>query len=92
MEVDVQFGCEASNLPTAGEMSAWACTALQNQNRDGILSVRIVAFEEGARLNWEYRGRPGATNVLAFPFDPTEAIDYPLLGDVVICAPVALRC
>lgn len=91
MQIDVQFACEGSDLPTADEMSAWARAALKNQQREGILTVRIVALAEGARLNWEYRRLPGATNVLAFPFDSAVAIGYPLLGDVVICAPVALR-
>ena len=91
MQVDVQFAYKGSDLPSADEMSEWARTALRNQLRDGLLTVRIVSFEEGARLNWNYRRQPGATNVLAFPFNAGEAIDFPLLGDVIICAPVARR-
>lgn len=52
------------------------------------LTVRIVGAEEGATLNRDYRGRDGATNVLSFPFDEPFMLQPPLLGDIVICAPV----
>ena len=40
------------------------------------------------QLNAHYRGRDYATNVLSFPADLPEELEVPLLGDVVICAPV----
>src|SRR5262245_47204579 len=41
-----------------------------------------------AQLNKTYRGKTGATNVLSFPADLPADLDLPLLGDIVICAPV----
>jgi len=52
------------------------------------LTVRIVGSEEGTALNREYRARDEATNVLSFPFDEPFMLEPPLLGDIVICAPV----
>lgn len=55
------------------------------------MTVRVVDEAEGAALNERYRGRTGATNVLAFAFDAPEMPSVQILGDVVVCAPVAAR-
>jgi probable rRNA maturation factor len=52
------------------------------------LTVRVIGEAEGAALNRDYRGRTGATNVLSFPFAEPFMLRPPLLGDIVICAPV----
>ena len=61
----------------------------------GELTVRIVDAEEGQRLNREFRGKDYATNVLSFPAEMPEGlpkgVKFPLLGDLVICAPVVAR-
>ncbi len=46
-----------------------------------------------ATLNRQYLGRPGATNVIAFPMQAGEfaAVTPGLLGDVVISADTAFR-
>ncbi|SEH04253.1 rRNA maturation RNase YbeY [Candidatus Venteria ishoeyi] len=54
-----------------------------------FLSLRIVDETEGTELNETWRNKSGPTNVLSFPFDPAPGMeDMPLLGDIVICAPV----
>lgn len=59
------------------------------------LAIRIVNEEEGSCLNETYRGKAGPTNVLSFPFAPPEALpsdlQVPLLGDIIICAPVVKK-
>jgi len=50
--------------------------------------VRLVDAPEMASLNKTYRGKDGPTNVLSFPADLPPDLDLPLLGDIVICAPV----
>ena len=51
--------------------------------------------KEGRALNRHYRGKDYATNVLSFPAAIAEGVKMPkgfkmpLLGDLVICAPVS---
>lgn len=53
---------------------------------DGHLSVALVASDEIARLNREYRGNEGPTDVLSFPVDGAGGMAGPReLGDVIIC-------
>ena len=61
------------------------------------LSVLLVDTDHMARLHVEHSGEQGATDVLAFEQDDLGAVTSPhdpeavpaLLGDVVICPPVA---
>jgi probable rRNA maturation factor len=90
--LDLQADCADAALPTASDCDCWVRAALAGRRERAELTIRFVDESEGAALNQRYRGRTGATNVLSFPFDPPpgfpEAID--LLGDLVICAPVAV--
>jgi probable rRNA maturation factor len=52
------------------------------------LTIRIVDEAEGRQLNEKWRQRPYPTNVLSFPFECPPEIDIPLLGDIIICAPL----
>lgn len=94
MTVDVQVAC-ADGAPPAERLAAWAAAALGargSETRD--LCLRIVDEREGAALNGRFRGRDGATNVLAFPAAApnVECSATPgALGDIAICAPVARR-
>jgi probable rRNA maturation factor len=42
-------------------------------------------------LNARYRHGDYATNVLSFPAELPAGVDLPLLGDIVVCAPVVNR-
>ena len=91
-KVMVQYACPAEELPSEAEIIRWARAALAD--RRGTVTVRLVDEQEGAALNLSYRHKPGATNVLSFPFEPPVGVaasvqDY--LGDIVICAPVVAR-
>jgi len=52
------------------------------------LTIRLVDEAEGITLNETYRHRTGSTNVLSFPVESMPMITPPLLGDIIICAPV----
>ena len=53
----------------------------------GEIAVRIVDADEGRRLNYEFRGKDYATNVLTFDY-----AQEPVVGaDLVICAEVVER-
>ena len=81
----------AELLPDDDEIVRWVSTALNGKYDSAQLTVRIVGFEESQQLNEKYRHRPGTTNVLSFPFEHPEMVQPPLLGDVVICAPLVVR-
>jgi probable rRNA maturation factor len=55
------------------------------------VSVYIVDEAESQELNSQYRGKDKPTNVLSFPADIPEEVGVPLLGDLVVCAPVVER-
>jgi rRNA maturation RNase YbeY len=60
---------------------------------DKELSVLFTDDRRIARLNKNYLGRNGPTNVLAFPMNegPTTEYESPMLGDVVISVGTALK-
>jgi probable rRNA maturation factor len=88
MTIIVQIVTDDANLPAASAVEHWARHALEHEHTDGELTVRIVGLDEGQQLNSEWRGREQATNVLAFPLGEPD-FEPRLLGDIVICAPVA---
>ncbi len=90
-EVDVQLACGEDGLPGPPELRAWACAAVGKRRENCELTIRVVDEAEIERLNSRYRNTEGATNVLSFPFDAPPGVDLPLLGDIVICAPVVRR-
>jgi len=77
-------------LPTDLQIREWVSAVLVQTDYQGAaqLTVRVVGNEEMTQLNQTYRHKDGATNVLSFPFEAPEQVPLPLLGDVVICAPV----
>lgn len=56
------------------------------EKRLDCLSVALVDAERMARLNRQFLGRSGATDVIAFPAEETEE-GY--CGEVIVCVPVA---
>jgi probable rRNA maturation factor len=92
LELDLQIACRAPGLPDAGRFRTWAAAALAGRREAMELTIRVVDEAEGTRLNQRYRGRPGPTNVLSFPFDPPPGLPpQDLIGDLVICAPLVAR-
>ena len=87
----MQVACSEDDLPGRPELRAWACAAVGKRREDCELTIRLVDEAEIERLNSHYRNTEGATNVLSFPFDALPGVDLPLLGDIVICAPVVRR-
>lgn len=86
--LDLQLASSAGNLPTAAQIQQWLEAAILPFQADAEVTVRIVDNEESQQLNNDYRGKDKPTNVLSFPFQCPPGIELPLLGDLVICAPV----
>jgi len=87
IEVDVQNATVFEPLPEDAEFSLWVETALR-ERRDIELTLRLVDRDESRELNSRYRGKDKPTNVLAFPAELPPGLGLPLLGDIVICAPL----
>lgn len=89
--IDMENASSSQLVPGCELVQLWADAALTELDGEAELSVRIVDAEESAELNWQYRHKQGPTNVLSFPADLPEELNLPLLGDLVICAPVVER-
>jgi probable rRNA maturation factor len=91
LRLTVQRASRARGLPGAAAISGWARAALAGAGAGAAeVTVRLVDRREGARLNQDYRGRPGPTNVLSFNYDVAPG-QRGLAGDLVICAPLVRR-
>jgi probable rRNA maturation factor len=95
LDVSVGYALPRAGLPAAVSFRKWVAAALHGRIREADLAVRLVDTREGRALNRHYRGKDYATNVLSFPADLPEGlpkgVKLPLLGDLVLCAPVVAR-
>jgi probable rRNA maturation factor len=91
LDVSVEYALPRLGLPAAVSFRKWVAAALKGRIREADLAIRIVGTKEGRALNRHYRGRDYATNVLSFPAELPEGVVLPLLGDIVLCAPVITR-
>ena len=89
LSLSVQYALAGDGLPTRPQLRQWVKAALQ---QDAEITLRIVDAPEGQELNRDYRGKDYATNVLTFVYDDMPAeTGLPLMGDIVLCAPVVAR-
>ncbi len=86
--LDLQIACTGHDLPEQQAMEHWLQATLSGLRERAEVTVRIVERDESRQLNHQYRHKDSATNVLSFPADLPAELDIPLLGDLVICAPV----
>ena len=91
IRIDIQRVAEQDDIPDNKLIRKWIRTVLQGQRTDAELTVRIVGSGEATRLNEQWRGKQGPTNVLSFSFEDDLGVAPDFLGDIVICAPVIHR-
>ena len=91
LDVAVSYAAPRAGVPASTSFRKWVAAALKGRIREADLAIRIVDEREGQALNRHYRGKDYATNVLRFPAELPEGVKLPLLGDLVICAPVVAR-
>lgn len=90
--VDIQHAC-TEPLPVSNEtLQHWVTLTLESYKERAELTLRFVDDAEMIELNHTYRQQNKVTNVLAFPASYPDDIqlEYPLLGDVIICPSVLL--
>jgi probable rRNA maturation factor len=90
--IDVEVNSSSTQIPSIENIELWISTALQSDElNQAEVSVYIVDEAESQELNAQYRGKDKPTNVLSFPADIPDEVGVPLLGDLVVCAPVVER-
>lgn len=91
LDLGVSYGLPRKGLPSPQSFRRWVGAALLGRIKRADLAIRIVDAREGRSLNRHYRGKDYATNVLSFPAELPEGVNLPVLGDIVLCAPVVAK-
>jgi len=97
LDVAVGYATARAGVPAATSFRRWVAAAADGRIREADIAIRIVGEDEGRALNRHYRGKDYATNVLSFPGEMPEGVKLPkgvtlpLMGDLVLCAPVVAR-
>lgn len=87
--IDIEVNSRSEKIPAVEKMELWVSTALHSDElTEAEVSIYITDETESQELNLEYRGKDKPTNVLSFPADIPDEVGIPLLGDLVVCAPV----
>jgi len=81
LSLTVQYAVEKTDIPSRQQFRKWVKAALK---KPAEIVIRIVDEPEGEILNRDFRDKNKATNVLTFIYED----EIPLLGDIVLCAPV----
>ena len=91
VHIDLINNSDSTQLPALSDLQHWATAAVDQRREEAEISLLIVDEAEGAELNLQWRNKSGPTNVLSFPSDLPAELGLPLLGDLIICAPVVAR-
>ena len=91
INIEIQRVCSLKSIPSDEKFQLWSEAVLKEMITATELNIRIVEEHEIAELNKRYRGKNKSTNVLSFPFDAVTPDPMPILGDLVICAPLVAR-
>ncbi len=92
IEVDETAWKEVADPETLVHRAAGATeTALGQDLSQAVVTVSLATDDEVARLNKQWRNKPGPTNVLSFPAPPAMPLppgEPRLLGDIILAAGV----
>lgn len=89
--LDLQLASTATDLPSTEQFQQWLDAAILPFQAEAEVTIRLVDKDESQQLNLTYRDKDYPTNVLSFPFQCPPGVELPLLGDLVICAPVVAK-
>lgn len=87
LEVDLQFASAAIEdkvlaITSLVTIKKWVKSAVQ---LNGLITLRFVNAAEGKKLNFAFRDKDYATNVLTFPYELSKKT---LAADIIFCLPV----
>ena len=87
--IDLQLASQHSPCPTPEHYQQWVDAALTHLKITASeLTIRVVDEGESQQLNNSYRQKNKPTNILSFPSELPDFIEQPLLGDLIVCAPI----
>lgn len=93
IEASVADGLAPVDLDQLADRVRCACARVGVER--ATVGLMVIGPDEMARINGEHRDKPTPTDVLSFPVDGPEALDWPddgpppELGDIIICPAAA---
>ncbi|MFM2322863.1 MAG: endoribonuclease YbeY [Pseudomonadota bacterium] len=87
-KITIQAIVSHTFIPSRYFFQLWVNKALSRHSAISQVNIRLVDKKESAVLNHTYRDKKGPTNILSFSFEAPPGVNSPLLGDLVICAPL----
>jgi probable rRNA maturation factor len=93
IEASAADGLAPVDLDQLADHVRFACARVGVER--ATVGLMVIGPDEMARINGEHRGKPTPTDVLSFPVDGPEALDWPddgpppELGDIIICPAAA---
>jgi len=87
LEIDIQFANATIEdkvlaIASLAVIKKWVKVAVQ---LNGLITLRFVNKAEGKKLNFAFRNKDYATNVLTFPYELNKKT---LAADIIFCLPV----
>ena len=87
LEIDIQFASAAIEekvfaIASQAVIKKWVKAVV---GLNGLITLRFVNAAEGKKLNFAFRNKDYATNVLTFPY---ELSNKTLTADIIFCLPV----
>ena len=87
LEIDIQFASATIEdkvlaIASLGVIKKWVKSAVQ---LNGLITLRFVNAAEGKKLNFAFRNKDYATNVLTFPYELSKKA---IAADIIFCLPV----
>ncbi len=87
LEIDIQFASDAIenkvlSIASLVVIKKWVKATVQ---LNGLITLRFVNATEGKKLNFAFRNKDYATNVLTFPYELSKKT---LAADIIFCLPV----
>jgi probable rRNA maturation factor len=88
MQLELSYAARAPWAPSRRQFLRWVDAGLRRRRESAVIFIRVVGRARSRSLNWRYRRKQRATNVLSFAGAGRLPDGTWLLGELVICAPV----
>ena len=87
LEIDIQFASATIEdkvlaIASLAAIKKWVKATIQLH---GLITLRFVNAAEGKKLNFAFRNKEYATNVLTFPYELSKKT---IAADIIFCLPV----